>query len=510
LKTAEAGPTLRRYCSLFHPEDREKLGMFVLESWIAKDITPKYTSDQAADEAQRIARQTAIYAKQYPQHYPDFNEERVYQANFNQLLIQPEGSQTATKGILAVAGACCGSKAAPIVHRYVKQWYGYRGAQSKALLQVLAWIDQPVATQVVLSVANRFRTKGIQEEAMRLCQMLAERKGWTLDELADRTIPTAGFDEDGRIELDYGSRSFVASLADDMSIVLTNQDGKTISSLPDPNQSDDAEQAKQAKAALSNARKELKSVLTMQKDRLYESLCTQRTWGFEDWDTYLRKHPIVGRYCQRLVWTAYEDDKLIGSFRPLPDGSLTNHHDDEVNLGQETSIRLGHDQTLHPDDRTAWLQHLSDYNVEPLFQQFGKQLFELPEAMKDATEINDFLGHLVKAFSLRNRLTRQGYTRGAAQDGGWFFDYKKTFLSLGVEAIIEFSGNGLPEENRTVALHRLYFARKDLGGGPSYSEELTLGQLPGVLLAECWNDIRLAAAEGTGFAEDWEKQTEVQ
>src|SRR5258705_1358336 len=171
-----------------------------------------------------------------------------------------------------------------------------------------------------------------------------------------------------------------------MTILLTNQDGKTISSLPDPNQSDDTEQAKQAKAALSNARKELKSVLTMQKDRLYEALCTQRTWGFEDWDTYLRKHPIVGRYCERLVWTAYEDDKLIGSFRPLPDCSLTNHQDVEVILGEQISIRLGHDQTLPPDDRTAWLQHLSDYNVEPLFQQIGKQLFELAEAMKDATE----------------------------------------------------------------------------------------------------------------------------
>ena len=341
---------------------------------------------------------------------------------------------------------------------------------------------------------------------MRLCQMLAERKGWTIDELADRTIPTAGFDEDGKIELDYGSRSFVATLTDNMSIVVTNQDGKTISSLPDANQSDDPEQAKQAKAALSNARKELKSVLTMQKDRLYEALCTQRTWSFDDWSTHLRNHPIVGRYCQQLVWTAYKDDELAGSFRPLPDGSLTNHEDDEVSLSQETLVRLGHDQTLADQDRTAWLQHFSDYNVEPLFQQFGKQFFELPESLKDATEITDFRGHLVKAFSLRNRLTRLGYTRGAAQDGGCFLDYKKTFLSLGIDAIIEFSGNSLPEENRTVALLKLCFTRRKPEGGPYNTEELTLGQLPRVLLAECWNDIRMAAAEGTGFADDWEKR----
>ena len=157
---------------------------------------------------------------------------------------------------------------------------------------------------MILSVANRFRTKGIQEEAVRQCQMLAERKGWTIDELADRTIPTAGFDETGKMELDYGSRTFNAALSEEMTITVTNPIGKTIASLPDANQSDDPEKAKNAKAALSNARKELKSVLSMQKDRLYEALCTQRTWRFEDWDTYLRQHPIVGRYCQRLVWVA--------------------------------------------------------------------------------------------------------------------------------------------------------------------------------------------------------------
>jgi hypothetical protein len=36
---------------------------------------------------------------------------------------------------------------------------------------------------------------------------LAERKGWTIDELADRTIPSAGFGDDGELELSYGPRS---------------------------------------------------------------------------------------------------------------------------------------------------------------------------------------------------------------------------------------------------------------------------------------------------------------
>ncbi|HUO15203.1 MAG TPA: DUF4132 domain-containing protein [Verrucomicrobiae bacterium] len=508
LKDAEANPLLRRYCSLFRKDDRERLGRFVLDAWIAKDTKPKHTSDQAAVLAEQETAQVAGWAQKTPQYYKDFDRQKYYQAAFNRFLVQPEGSQIGTKGILAVSGACCGPDVAQIVHRYIKQWFGYRGAQGKALLQVLAWIDHPAAIQVILAVANRFRTKGIQEEANRLCQVLAERKGWTLDELADRTIPSAGLDEQGIMELDYGSRVFTVHLMPDMNFELSNLAGKTIASLPDANQSDDAEKSKAAKAMLSAARKELKQVLTMQRDRLYEALCTQRTWRFEEWDTYLRQHPIVGRYCQRLVWAVWDGDKAAASFRPMDDGSLTSNEDDAVTVDADATIRLAHEQTIGKDAAAAWVSHFADYKVEPLFHQFGKESYTLPAELKEETELKQFHGHLVKAFSLRNRLTKLGYSRGQPIDGGWFMEYRKGFAGLGFAAVIEFTGNTLPEENRTVALLRLFFERRSPGDGQGIAEEIPLGELPTVLLSECWNDVRMAAAEGSGFAEDWQKQSE--
>jgi len=420
----------------------------------------------------------------------------------------PEGSQIGTKGILAVSGACCGAEVAQVVHRYIKQWFGYRGAQGKALLQVLAWIDHPAAIQVILAVANRFRTKGIQEEAIRMCQVLAERKGWTLNELADRTIPTAGLDELGAMDLDYGSRVFTVRLIPKMALEVSNPTGKAIASLPDGNQSDDAEKVKAAKTMLLTSRKELKQVLTMQRDRLYEALCTQRSWRYAEWDTYLRQHPIVGRYCQRLVWAVWEGDKVSGSFRPMDDGSLTNNADDSLTVPGDAVIRLAHEQTVGKDASAAWLQHFSDYKVEPLFQQFGKETYTLPATLKEETEIKQFHGHLIKSFSLRNRLTKLGYSRGQPEDGGWFMEYRKSFAGLGLSAVVEFTGNPLPEENRTVALLRLYFERRSPERERGIGEEVALGELPPVLLSECWNDMRMAAADGQGFAEDWQKQSE--
>lgn len=90
--------------------------------------------------------------------------------------------------------------------------------------------------------------------------------------------------------------------------------------------------------------------------------------------------------------------------------------------------------------------------------------------------------------------------RGATEDGGWFYSYTKRFASLGMEAVAGFSGNPLPEENRKVALTTLAFRR---AGG-----EVPLGEVPLGILSECWNDMRLMAAEGPGFDPDWQSKVE--
>ena len=75
--------------------------------------------------------------------------------------------------------------------------------------------------------------------------------------------------------------------------------------------------------------------------------------------------------------------------------------------------------------------------------------------------------------------------------------------------MLEFTGNSLPEENRTVALTVFHFDRV-AGEGESAGSgaRMALSDVPSVLLSECWNDMRAIAAEGPGFAPDWEKKTQ--
>lgn len=500
LGSPEPGPRLRYLTSQFRPEDAEELGQYVLDSWIAWD-TLGHTPDEAEAHARQAAPQHYQMSLRYPQYYRQQSEEEYYRQFYNSKLVEPRGSAIKDKGLLAVAGACCGGRAAASVERYLKRWYGMRAAHCRALLQMLSWVEHRAAVQVLLATAARFRTPGIRQEAERLVEVLAERKGWTVDQLADRTIPTAGFDERCELELDYGGRIFTAKLGEDWSVVLLNEEGKETKALPDPRQGDDEAQAKEAKKALAAAKKEIQAILRQQRDRLYEAMCTQRSWSFEDWDEFLHAHPIVRRYCERLVWSVQDGETLVATFRPLEDGSLTDAEDSEVTVTPESSVRLAHATVLPPAVVAAWRRHLADYQVQPLFEQLGEP-WRLPEELREERELTEFKGHLLEAFALRGRATKLGYVRGQAEDGGVFSVYRKHFPGLALSTVIEFTGNQLPETNRTVALLGLSFQRGEGG----YGGGLPLREVPAVLLSESRNDLASIAAQGPGYDPDWEKK----
>jgi len=157
----------------------------------------------------------------------------------------------------------------------------------------------------------------------------------------------------------------------------------------------------------------------------------------------------------------------------------------------------------HTAEADAWETHLTDYEVKPLFIQFGRSLMRLDPADADKTEIVDRKGWVLETFQLRGIATKLGYERGQAEDGGWFYEYRKGFTGVGLTAVVNFTGNWLPEENRSAALVSLGF-QKDT---KRMHQMVPLKDVPEVLLSECWNDLH-AMAEKASFNPDWEKTTE--
>ena len=149
----------------------------------------------------------------------------------------------------------------------------------------------------------------------------------------------------------------------------------------------------------------------------------------------------------------------------MEDGSLTGPGDEDVAIEGMAGIKLAH-QTLIPETmRDAWLAHLKDYEIDPLFDQFSRPMLKPAEDQTEAEEISDRRGHMIESFKLRGAATKLGYQRGDAVDGGVFMEYVKRYEGAGIAVLVEFTGSPLPEENIACALLSLKFFRLRKKGG---------------------------------------------
>lgn len=492
------------------PGDAHKLGWMVLTGWIDEDTrrpSDEEANAYAAQNVDAVLKANIANAKRWPQSADYFPTDRgiVFARLKRDKAGIYLGSAADSKGILALAARVNGADAAARIGPYLKN-HGSRTSQAKALLEVLAAIGTSSALQALLGAANRMKQRSVQDFAGKLVDEIAARNGWTPAQLADRTVPTGGFDADGTQELDLGpDRTYRLQLGADDGIVILNPDGREVKALPAARVDEEKPQVDAAKKQLANARKEVKQVLAAQAARLQEAMFLQREWDAAEWGSFIAGHALVGRLAARLVWQGLNaDSAALALFRPLGDGSFTDPDDGDVSLEDFARIRLAHASLIAGEDIARWRQHLADYAVEPPFDQLGRDLPELNIAQTKQTAITDREGWMVETFKLRGMATKRGYQRGPAQDGGWFMTYEKLFRDAAVMVEIEFTGSPLPEENQNGALVSLSFRRlRGTVGGAA----IPLGEVPPVLLAESWCDLHEIAGKGTGFDPEWKKKT---
>ncbi|WP_212742567.1 DUF4132 domain-containing protein [Rudaea sp. 3F27F6] len=517
LKEPAGNALLMRYMGLLDSASVQKVGSLVLRLFIAQDTRHPTLEDGIAFAQANAPSRYQNYQTWYKNAKPEHRQ--YYEANFNKT---PEqvfeeckrekmgeylGSAIGEKGVLALTAFAPAHEAVTLLQQFMRDHYPRR-AQIEAMLEGVAAGNDPLVIQLLLGLSRRYRTASVKDRARALVQEIAERNGWTQEQLADRTIPTAGLNDAGKLELQYGERVFTVTLDTALKSELRNPEGKAVKALPEARQNDDAALIKEAKTEFSTHKKELKQVIELQTARLFEAMCTGRLWPQDEWREYLHRHPIVGRLIQRLVWLEVDiDGKVQRSFRPTEDGSLLDTSDDEIELQHGMLLRLGHASLV--DDRTAaaWTKHFKDYKLIPLFAQMSRKIpaVEYKDCNGvDVTEISDRLGWISDTFTVRGVLTKLGYQRAQAEDGGFFNQYLKEFSTAGVRIAIEFSGNSLPEENVPAALKALSFENIKVRGWSDRA--FPLERVPPVLLAEGYADYLATAQACVGFDPDWEKK----
>jgi uncharacterized protein DUF4132/HEAT repeat protein len=493
------------------PDDARRLSLFVLRSWIEQDTRMPSDDEGNAHAAAHIEarlQSNLQFVRRHPQYaeYYITDRDKLFAQIKREMTGQYLGSASDSKGVLALATRAEGAEAAAAVRAFLKD-HGGRTSQAKALLDVLAANPAAAAIQVVLATAGRFKARTVREHAEALIERIADRRGWTPEELADRTVPSAGLDERGECELECGEgRTYRLRLDADDALTLLNPAGQPAKALPNPRNDEEKPLVAAAKKQVAIARKELKQTQAAQTERLFEAMCLERRWPVEDWARHLLAHPIVGRLAQRLVWIGLDEDgRQVALLRPLDDGSLSDVEDAEVPLDRLAQVQIAHASLVSAAEAEAWRAHLADYEICSPFPQFEQDMPALSASLARDHAIDDRKGWMIETFKLRGTAGKLGFVRGAAEDGGVFMTYERRYETAKLVAVIEFTGSPLPEENIPAALQELRFARLASGGG-WHGAGIPLGEVPPVMLAESWKAFHLIAAAGTGFDPEWEKK----
>ena len=446
LKDPDGRGTIAAYLDLLQPGDARELSAVVVGSWIARNREAK------------------------------------------------KGESLKTKGLLAFAVGMDGPRLAADARSAMRRNATWR-AESETVLTAVAANRAPEALQVVLAMAASHRLPRVRDFARSLADAAAAERGWSPAELGDRSIPTVGFSDDGLLHLSYGEREFLGRLNSEMTISLTDADGRFRKTLPAPRKTEDRERVAEAKADLATARKELRAVLSAQTRRLYEAMCAGRTWTPARWRELLAAHPIARHLVTRLVWmidsqpdggsgwrgvpgTGAPDSSTAHSrvFRPTEDGELLGVDDIALDLPDHAVIRLAHATLLTDAEVTSWRAHLADYEIEPLFDQFSARA---PDVTAGQTKVRDGEGLLIDARELRRAAEARGYARSS--NIYLYSTFLKDFPDMGLRSVIDFAGAYVPEDEMTTT------GALSLCRG---RREVPLDRVPPVLLAECYADYR--------------------
>jgi hypothetical protein len=333
-------------------------------------------------------------------------------------------------------------------------------------------------------VAQKVKFKGLQEKAREKMDEVAQNRGLTADELADRLVPDLDLDPDGSRTLDFGSRQFRVSFDEALKPVVVDGSGKTLSDLPKSNKSDDATKAKEADAIWKILKKDVKAIAQNQVVRLELAMCAQRRWEGESFRALFLEHPLLIHLVRRLIWGMYtEDGTRTGAFRVAEDSSFADVQDSSFTLTDDAYVGIVHPLELSESEKAGFGQILGDYNIVQPFQQIGRDTYartdaeakssELKRRHKQFAPLGKFLG-----------LVEKGWRKGQPQDAGWIWDMYKP-LAGGYIATLDLPTGISADMQMTEPKQEI----GTIGLTHKQKENVTMADLPPVVFSELVRDL---------------------
>ncbi|SDY95754.1 DUF4132 domain-containing protein [Bacillus sp. 166amftsu] len=484
----------------FEPQIRIRDSDAIADATLPLAYFQQYVSDSVIEKKEAAEVIGAALNKQDLKE----NIQAIYQLWISQ------GAEAKKRGILSMYGIHSDDEMALLLKKQIDEWaVGMRGAIAAAAVQALALSSSHLALMTINTMAFKYKHKQVRNAAKEALSLAAKTRGITEEELEDQLVSDLGFNKRGEKTIDYGSRTFTAYLTPNLKIELKTEEGKRIKSLPKPNAKDHAEKAEEAKVELSSIKKQLRSIISMQTQRLEMALSLNRYWSQNTWKSLFVENPIMQQFAISLIWGEYKEGKLLAMFRYMEDGTFNTIDEEEHELTPDTVISLIHPLELSEEERELWKEQLEDYEVIQPFPQIVREVFLAAEDEKVTVE--RFGGIQINGRSLFGKLTKYGWNRGSVEDAGVYYSFYKEDARTGLGAELAFEGAPVGyEEEDEVCLFEIQFYKAGTVSRGSYSYDevddarrIVPKQVPERFFSEILYDIKRTTESNLGRDENW-------
>lgn len=417
------------------------------------------------------------------------------------------------RGILSLYGMYSDDKMVDILIKQIDEWVlQMRGKIAADAVRALGLSSSKLALMSIHAIAFKYKHKQVRNAAKEALSLAAKTRGITEEELEDQLVPDLGFTIQGEKIIDFGNRSFTAILTTESKIELETEEGKRMKSLPKPNAKDDVEKAEEAKKELASLKKELRTTLSMQKQRLEAALSLKRYWSHNAWKSVFMDNPIMKQFSISLIWGEYKEGKLLKAFRYAEGGVFCTIDGKSYELSSGTVIGFVHPLELSGAEKELWKEQLESAGIVQPFLQIERPVFVVEK--NDESAIERFGGILLNGRSLFGKMTKLGWIRGSVQDGGVYYTFYKEDTRTGLGVQLSFSGAPIgyeDEEDVCVFDIQFYKAGTVKRGSYEYDEidderRIVPKEVDKRFFSEMLYNVQVATDSNLGHNESWRSE----
>lgn len=381
-----------------------------------------------------------------------------------------DGAESKKKWVINFAAVHGGENMIETILHCIKDWAeNMRGAIAAEAVKALAMNGSSQALMAIDNLAHKFKQKQVKKAAIEAIDSAAEALGITADELGDRIVPNLGFDETMQRIFDYGPRKFKVYINTALELEVYDENDKKLKNMPAPGKKDDEELAKASNTEFKAMKKQLKNIIAIQKLRLETALLADRRWSKTAWEELFVKNPIMHSFAIGLIWTAYEEEKTIQTFRYMEDGSFNTSEEEEFELSENYTIGLAHPIDMDEELLETWKEQLSDYEITQPIEQLERKIYRIEEKEIGQIDLLRFAGRKMNGMTLLGRTSKFGWYKGSIQDAGGFYQFYREDITkrirhtddritlLGNAVELHFSGMYVGGEDMEVTIEKVRF-----------------------------------------------------